>query len=279
MTTPTPTPAPTPATTPTEPGFARRFWPVWLAGLAGVLALALQAPDPALLDKAPELKALPPAALRVLLLVNPLILMTLMALAGALLAHRAGLTSLLAGTAPRLPGDTLRRRLGSAAIVGVVAGLVLGSLDAFLAPLLGPQWQAVMADTTAKPVLTTLTLGVLYGGLTEEVMMRWGLMSLLLVALLQAGRLTGRAPGTLAGPVMAGTAITVAALVFAAGHLPALAALIEPTPAIVARTLLLNLLAGGLYGWLFWRRGLEAAMLAHAGTHAGFALCRLLLPA
>jgi membrane protease YdiL (CAAX protease family) len=67
----------------------------------------------------------------------------------------------------------------------------------------------------------------------------------------------------------------VAALVFAAGHLPALAAMVEPTPALVARTLALNAIAGLVYGWLFLTRGLEAAMLAHGATHVGFALARL----
>jgi hypothetical protein len=28
-----------------------------------------------------------------------------------------------------------------------------------------------------------------------------------------------------------------------------------------------NTVAGSLFGWLYWRHGLEAAMLAHAGAH------------
>jgi membrane protease YdiL (CAAX protease family) len=63
---------------------------------------------------------------------------------------------------------------------------------------------------------------------------------------------------------------------FAAGHLPAVAAQLDLTPAIVARTLVLNGVAGLLYGWLFWRRHLEAAMVAHACTHLGLAAWRLL---
>jgi ABC-type sulfate transport system permease component len=68
----------------------------------------------------------------------------------------------------------------------------------------------------------------------------------------------------------------VAALIFAAGHLPVVVSQLELTLAIAARTLLLNTLAGLLFGWLFWRHNLEAAMVAHASTHLGFAGWRLL---
>jgi membrane protease YdiL (CAAX protease family) len=35
------------------------------------------------------------------------------------------------------------------------------------------------------------------------------------------------------------------------------------------RTVLLNALGGVLFGWLFWRRSLEVAMVAHAAFHVG----------
>jgi hypothetical protein len=40
---------------------------------------------------------------------------------------------------------------------------------------------------------------------------------------------------------------------------------------------LLNALGGVLFGWLFWRRSLEAAMVAHATTHVGFFIINLSL--
>jgi hypothetical protein len=110
-------------------------------------------------------------------------------------------------------------------------------------------------------------MGVLYGGVAEEVMLRWGVMSLaawVLVSLL--GRQRHSVAMTLA--------IVAAAGLFAAAHLPAVAAQVELTPAIVVRTLTLNGVAGLVYGWLFWRHHLEAAMAAHAATHVGMALWR-----
>lgn len=63
------------------------------------------------------------------------------------------------------------------------------------------------------------------------------------------------------------TAIVVSAVLFGVGHIPALAQAVSLTPALVARTVLLNAVAGFLFGWLYWRRSLEVAMVAHASFH------------
>ena len=68
---------------------------------------------------------------------------------------------------------------------------------------------------------------------------------------------------------MVWTAIVLAALLFGIAHLPAMAALVALTPLIVIRTVLLNALGGLLFGWLFWQRSLEVAMVAHAAFHVG----------
>lgn len=51
-------------------------------------------------------------------------------------------------------------------------------------------------------------------------------------------------------------------LPFGAGHLPAVVALAPLTTVVVVRALLLNGIAGVSFGWLYWRRGLLAAMVA-----------------
>jgi hypothetical protein len=73
-------------------------------------------------------------------------------------------------------------------------------------------------------------------------------------------------------------AVVLAAALFAAAHLPVLAAQVKLTALVVARTLLINGVAVVLYGGLFWRRHLEAAMAAHAATHLGLWFCRVLMP-
>jgi membrane protease YdiL (CAAX protease family) len=67
------------------------------------------------------------------------------------------------------------------------------------------------------------------------------------------------------------SAILLSALLFGLGHLPVVSALVPLTPVIVLRTVVLNAVGGLLFGWLFWRRSLEAAMLAHASANLGSA--------
>jgi membrane protease YdiL (CAAX protease family) len=244
--------------------FLRRAWPMALLGTIAVLSLLLQPVPAELLSKTPELAALPPLAQRAVLVASPWILVLVAAVVGAALAHRVGLRSVLAGTAPATGWTSTAAR---AAVGGFAMGLVLAAADAAAAPLLGPAWQTLV---TAVPGGAAATVtGVLYGGLAEEVMLRWGAMSLVAWALLLLLRSKARA-------VCMALAVTVAAMLFAAGHLPAVAAQLDLTPAIVARTLVFNGVAGLVYGWLFWRRHLEAAMVAHACTHLGLAAWRLL---
>jgi Type II CAAX prenyl endopeptidase Rce1-like len=252
-----------------QPAFARRFLPVWALGLLGVLALLTQEPSTKLLEGTPALRQLPDAALRLLLLVNPLILVTVAAALGALLAHRAGLRSAVAGA------HGARLDAPMAVAHGLALAAILVGADAVLADRLGLEWRRVMAQREEAPWLPHLTLGLFYGGLAEEVLLRWGLMSLMVWCLHRLLHRSSHAAGQPRdGIVWIG--IAASAAVFAAGHLPALGQEVELSGAIVVRTLGLNGLAGLVYGWLFWRRSLESAMLAHATTHVGLALWRWL---
>jgi membrane protease YdiL (CAAX protease family) len=55
----------------------------------------------------------------------------------------------------------------------------------------------------------------------------------------------------------------LAAVLFGLGHLPAMLSLIPLTPLVIARTVVLNGLLGIIFGWLYWKRGLESAMISH----------------
>jgi len=57
--------------------------------------------------------------------------------------------------------------------------------------------------------------------------------------------------------------IIASAVLFGLGHLPVTATLTAITPAILARAILLNGVAGVIFGWLYWKKGLGSAMIAH----------------
>ena len=245
------------------PSFGRRFWPPLAAGWLGVAALPLivvpilharMATGPAAALSLPAMVALS--------LIQPALLVAVGAALGAAFAPRLRFASHLAGLNVRGP---LSRELPLAIASGLVMGAAIVAVDRLA-------FGTAYAGAPPRGIAVDLISGLLYGGLAEEVMMRWGLMSMLARI---GARLFDR---TLDAPSTRVTvaSIVVVTLIFAAGHLPAAATMGPLGVAAVARVLVLNSGAGLLFGWLFWRRSLEAAMVAHASVHVVFAATRLL---
>jgi hypothetical protein len=92
-----------------------------------------------------------------------------------------------------------------------------------------------------------------YGGFVEELLVRWGLLSLLLVL---AMKVLPRRPAFF-------VANGVSAVLFGAGHLP-LALQLGATGGALVYVVVANMLVGLLCGWLFFRHGLEQAIITHA---------------
>jgi hypothetical protein len=214
----------------------------------------------------PELAEMPPALLIALSLLNPLILLLISVVIGNLLARRVGLRSLVAEKvshgAPIWP--QLRPHIPMALVIGILFAFIVLGLDQLMNPF--ADTELVTEPATMASLLSQLLLGLLYGGIVEELLLRWGVMSLLVWI---GWRIFQRGQGQ-AHPTLVWAAITLAAILFGIGHLPALASMVELTPLIVFRTILLNALGGMIFGWLYWRRSLEVAMVAHAAAHVGF---------
>ncbi|MBN2313418.1 MAG: CPBP family intramembrane metalloprotease [Sedimentisphaerales bacterium] len=61
-------------------------------------------------------------------------------------------------------------------------------------------------------------------------------------------------------------AILLNSVLFGLGHLPMTARFTEITPLVVLRAIILNGIAGITFGWLYWKKGLESAMISHFTT-------------
>jgi hypothetical protein len=251
--------------------FGRRFTRLFGAGLLGIAAL-----PPAL---APMVRAqqaagtLPPdLSLEVavaLSLINPTLLLAISAAVGARLAPKLGFASLIAGesgehnaTAP------LGAVAGRAVVLGLLAGGLIVALDGLFRPYLSPAWHEAAAKVAQPGSVGSLVSGLLYGGITEEILLRWGVLSFLAWALWRLVQRGAARPS----PLVVWSALALAALLFGLGHLPAVAALSPLDGPLVMRTIVLNALPGLCFGWLFVRHHLEAAMLAHASAHVAMAL-------
>ena len=248
------------------PSFGRRFLLALLFGLPGIAALSayiyVATPETAV----PAGLSLP--LLAIVSAVNPLLLLGVACVLGAYAAPRVGLRSYViqGGRTNEGVWGHLRTQAGFAFTIGVVGGVSIIVLDTLLMPFVAQDLPQTVIGAGRPTVLTVLAYApvrFLYGGITEELMLRFGLMSVLVFV---GWRVTGRSEDGPSSTVF-WAAIVLAAILFGAGHLPALAQTVELTPALIARTVLLNAIAGVLFGWLYWRRSLESAILAHASFH------------
>lgn len=175
----------------------------------------------------------------------------LMAWAGLAAGRAIGLDAPLLRA--RLDGTPLPPRSGRtlllAAGAGVLVGLVIVLLDRAL--------PAGARPSVPSPARWKGLLACAYGGVVEELQLRLFLMTLLARLLVLVARRKDLSPS------LAWIAIGLAALIFGAGHLPLAARLGPLTALVVTRVIALNGIAGLLFGWLYWRRGLEHAMAAH----------------
>jgi CAAX prenyl protease-like protein len=214
----------------------------------------------------------PIPVLVIALALQPFILLVLSAAVGMLFASRLGLRSRIVASTEqgRAAWSGFEDDLAAAIPLGLLSALVIALLDLLTASYV-PAPGASGSVLSNRSVLTTI-VGVLYGGVTEEILVRWGVMSALAWF---AHALTGtRVQAPSAGVMWA--AIVVSALLFGLGHLPAAAMAGLPlTAAVIARIIVLNAIGGIIFGWLFWRRSLEAAMVAHAVAHLAWSAVAL----
>jgi membrane protease YdiL (CAAX protease family) len=107
--------------------------------------------------------------------------------------------------------------------------------------------------------LVVLGLEIFYGGIAEEILLRLFVMSFLV----WLGRFLSKTSDGKPTSAVLWIANILAAVLFGLGHLPTVALLVPLTTIVVMRTVVLNGLIGIVCGWLYWKRGLEAAMISH----------------
>ncbi len=238
---------------------------IFLLGVAGVLSL-LTSELP--MDALPALvrERFTDTQIKWLVLLNPMFLVLIMVCIGTPLHERAGLkVPTLMGWLEGTPvGGVFTGQLKTGVMFGALAGVLLVGLSlAFGDDIAADQ------EKLAAGIKPSLLARFLYGGITEEILLRFGVMTLVMWLAVKV------LPSTAA----AWTSIAVASLLFALGHLPAVFAVIaEPSATLYAYILLGNMVGGMIFGWLYWKKGLEAAMIGHAMAHVVMVSLEWMLP-
>lgn len=241
----------------------RAFAVLFGAGLLGVVAVlpyTLEIVETSIVGQvaAPDLPM--PLVLALALLQNG-VLLGITILIGLVLSERVGLRM------PLIQAWTTGERASvvqAVVLPALLAGAAVGAtLVAIEAVVFLPHLPPAMQPLFTLPLWKRLLAGVLYGGITEELFMRLFLVSLLAWL---CGR-WWRTPGGLPTPAAFWIAIVLVAVLFGLGHLPATSVVTPLTTMLVVRALVLNGIAGIAFGYLYWRHGLEAAMVGHMGAH------------
>jgi len=241
------------------------FFILWIASIFSVIAIL------------PYLLSLQSSVLQNLKLPFPLpvvitlqivqnaILFAIAIFAGLFFAGRVGLGTPILDSFTRSESvaNKVRAILPLSIILGVASTLIVLGLEIFY---FQPAMMKELGDTattlnlqTSQPAAWKGFLASFYGGIAEEILLRLFVMSLFV----WLGRFLSKTSDGKPTNTIFWIANLLAAVLFGLGHLPATAMLVPLTPLVITRAIILNGLIGIVCGWLYWKRGLESAMISH----------------
>jgi len=187
---------------------------------------------------------------------------------GLVLANAIGLGLPIVEAALRREptGAAIRGMLPISILLGIAAGVLIVVLDRFafqpaMAAQLGEQATA-LTNAADRPGPLKAFLASFYGGINEEILLRLFVMSLFA----WLGRFASRTANGRPTTAVLWIANILAAVLFGLGHLPATSMFVPLTPLVIARAVVLNSLVGIPCGYLYMKRGLESAVVAHFST-------------
>lgn len=225
-----------------------------LLGLAGILStLTMDLPIPEEIKKQ-LLKSISLQELKYVALINPTIILIIAITIGLLCYKKAGLRM------PIIEAFVERNTINeffSSFKITVFLGLICGSLIVLISklPVLPIEFEKL--NNKAEPNIITRFL---YGGFTEEIILRFGLMTFLVWLIQVVFKKTNSLSYIMA--------ILLSALIFGIGHLPILYQLVDhPSLPMITFIIVCNTIGGIVFGWIYWKKGLEYSFLAHIVCH------------
>lgn len=228
--------------------------------------------DPTQLEQMREMLGVSatPEKLAFLTTINPSIQFIIMLVIGFFIAYRVGLKSVIIHPWARgMSKSEWFKGAKLAIILGAIAGFTLIGFDLLLRPYPPDSLTGALQPYSGIHFITA----ILYGGVLEEILIRFGLMSLIVFVFWKIFDRKSSKPSNW----IYITAILISAFLFALGHYGATALTTEMTPLVWLRMIFVNGLGGIFFGWLYWKYNLELAMLSHMFAHITMSLLLLVL--
>ena len=225
-----------------------------LIGMVSILTMDIPLP--------PEIQELmnesfSPTQIKLLIMINPLILLIAAVVVGTLLYQKVNLRVPIIEKWVGINNEPVDFMgiFKSGTLGGIIAGIVVVLVVVIFKPFMAAEYEQL-----TQALQPTLAARFLYGGITEEIFLRFGLMTL--IVWISAKALKGTKPAAY------WIGIVLAALIFAVGHFPVVFNTIESPGTILLTYVLIGNSVGGLiFGWLYWKKGLESAFVAHIFIH------------
>lgn len=228
---------------------------LFILGVIGVLSLLTVSIN---LDLPKEVQnTISPTTLKLLILVNPAILLVVAILFGTTLYQKVDFS------VPTIANLLHIEKSEITFIEQVKYGIGLGIITGVLTTLMGIIFKSSIPKEfieMGEKIKLTSFARFTYGGFTEEILMRFGFMTLVVWIVF---KITKKLENQVYW-----IGIILATLLFAVGHLPAVYTAVQnPTFDLIIYIIIGNSIAGVFFGWLYWKKGLEAAFIAHIFAH------------
>lgn len=229
---------------------------LFILGFVGILTiLTMEIPIPENIKQEIE-KLFTPFQFKLLSLINPTIILIVLVTIGTLLYDKVNFKL------PIFEKIAFKRKIKiewkSILIFGILGGILSGTL----LTIISNAFQDYIPSELQKFQPNVLNR-FLYGGITEEILMRFGIMTLVVWIISQISKNKNSWIYWLG--------IVISSFLFGIGHLPMVNNLVSnPTTELIFYIILGNSIGGLIFGWLYWKKGLETAMIAHIFTHLVF---------
>ncbi|MDY9923619.1 CPBP family intramembrane glutamic endopeptidase [Methanobacterium sp.] len=151
-------------------------------------------------------------------------------------------------------GNYLKSILGISVGLGVLAGILI-----IIFSFLFTSASSVLQGAELTVPLWKSFLASFYGGIGEEILFRLFVMTVIVWIFYKIKKTPEGKPTTIGISL----AIIITAILFGIGHLPITGSIIAITPLVIARAIVLNGIGAIIFGWLYWKKGLESAMISH----------------
>jgi membrane protease YdiL (CAAX protease family) len=230
-------------------------WKMFFVLLAASVAASLLV-LPFALALSPALPQVFTPAILLAQIVQSLILFSIAIFVGLYLAKRVGfgLPVLEGALEGKKPGGDWRSILGLSIGMGVLATILI-----ILFSLMFWHISRTLLSVEMSIPIWKAFLASFYGGIAEEILCRLFLMTLLVWISSKIKKTQDGRPTTIG----IWLSIVLSSVLFGLGHLPITGDIIPISPMVVARAVLLNGVAGIIFGWLYQKYGLESAMIGH----------------